>query len=181
MMAGICGNSTCTQTPWARKADKYNSWLLVPNPSFSLEIQSSDQTSLDTHLHQGFKDTSSSPTPDRTHVQRDQDRGDRSYPPGKIPHVLPEAGTRPTSTDRTTDLSYALEEHPCQPPPTTQLQIQTYEISRCVLSLLSISFPPVDRSVQFSSVARPCLTLQPHGRQHARLPCPSPTPGASSN
>ena len=35
-------------------------------------------------------------------------------------------------------------------------------------------------SVQFS-----CLimsdSLQPHGRQHARLPCPSPTPGACSN
>ena len=24
-------------------------------------------------------------------------------------------------------------------------------------------------------------SLQPHGRQHARLPCPSPTPGACSN
>ena len=26
-----------------------------------------------------------------------------------------------------------------------------------------------------------CLTLQPHGQQHARIPCPSPIPGASSN
>ena len=33
----------------------------------------------------------------------------------------------------------------------------------------------------FSSVAQSCLTLQPHGLQHARLPCPSPTPGACSN
>ena len=24
-------------------------------------------------------------------------------------------------------------------------------------------------------------SLQPHGLQHARLPCPTPTPGASSN
>ena len=32
-----------------------------------------------------------------------------------------------------------------------------------------------------SSVARLCLTLWPHGLQHARLPCPSPTPGACSN
>ena len=34
---------------------------------------------------------------------------------------------------------------------------------------------------KFSSVAQSCLTLlQPHGLQHARLPCPSPTPGACS-
>ena len=32
-----------------------------------------------------------------------------------------------------------------------------------------------------SSVVQSCLTLQPHGLQHARLPCPSPTPGACSN
>ena len=38
-------------------------------------------------------------------------------------------------------------------------------------------------SVQFSSVAQPCLTdsLQPNGLQHARLPCPSPIPGVHSN
>ena len=30
-------------------------------------------------------------------------------------------------------------------------------------------------SVQFSSVAQSCPTLQPHEQQHARLPCPSPT------
>ena len=33
----------------------------------------------------------------------------------------------------------------------------------------------------FSSVAQSCLTLQPHGLQHTRLPCPSPTPEACSN
>ena len=32
-------------------------------------------------------------------------------------------------------------------------------------------------SVQFSSVAQSCLTLQPHEPQHARPPCPSPTAG----
>ena len=32
---------------------------------------------------------------------------------------------------------------------------------------------------QFSSVAQSCPTLRPHGLQHARPPCPSPTPGAS--
>ena len=36
-------------------------------------------------------------------------------------------------------------------------------------------------SVQFISVAQSCLTLQPHGLQHARPPCPSPTPGVYSN
>ena len=33
-------------------------------------------------------------------------------------------------------------------------------------------------SVQFG---RCCVSLRPHGLQHARLPCPSPTPGACSN
>ena len=37
------------------------------------------------------------------------------------------------------------------------------------------------RSVQFSSVAQSCPTLWPHGLQHARTPCPSPTPGVYSN
>ena len=36
-------------------------------------------------------------------------------------------------------------------------------------------------SVQYSSVAQLCPTLRPHGWQHARLPCPSPTPGVYSN
>ena len=36
-------------------------------------------------------------------------------------------------------------------------------------------------SVQFSSVAQSCPTLRPHGLQHARPPCPSPTPGVYSN
>ena len=34
---------------------------------------------------------------------------------------------------------------------------------------------------QFSSVAQSSLTLWSHELQHTRLPCPSPTPGASSN
>ena len=36
-------------------------------------------------------------------------------------------------------------------------------------------------SVQFSSVAQSCLTLQPHESQHARPLCPSPTPGVHSD
>ena len=34
---------------------------------------------------------------------------------------------------------------------------------------------------QFSSVTQSCPTLWPHELQHARLPCPSPTPRAYSN
>ena len=35
---------------------------------------------------------------------------------------------------------------------------------------------------QFSLVSQLCLTLwQPHGRQHSKPPCPSPTPRAYSN
>ena len=37
--------------------------------------------------------------------------------------------------------------------------------------------PPFASSVQFSSVAQSCPTLRPHESQHARPPCPSPTPG----
>ena len=36
-------------------------------------------------------------------------------------------------------------------------------------------------SVQFCSVTQLCPTLPPHGLQHARPPCPSPTLGACSN
>ena len=36
-------------------------------------------------------------------------------------------------------------------------------------------------SVPFSSVAQSRLTLQPHGLQHTRSPCPSPTPRVYSN
>ena len=46
--------------------------------------------------------------------------------------------------------------------------------------LSSLSFQK-SRYHQFSSVTQPCLTLWPHGLQHAGLPCPSPTPGACSN
>ena len=36
-------------------------------------------------------------------------------------------------------------------------------------------------SVQFRSVAQSCPTLRPHESQHARPPCPSPTPAVYSN
>ena len=34
---------------------------------------------------------------------------------------------------------------------------------------------------KFSSIGQSCLTLQPHGLQHARPSCPSPTPRVYSN
>ena len=36
-------------------------------------------------------------------------------------------------------------------------------------------------SVQFSSVARSCLTLRPHESQHTKPPCPSTTPRVHSD
>ena len=38
-----------------------------------------------------------------------------------------------------------------------------------------------DLNFQFSSVTQLCPTLRPHGLQHTRPPCPSPTPGVYSN
>ena len=37
------------------------------------------------------------------------------------------------------------------------------------------------KEFQFSSVAQSCLTLRPHELQHARPPCPSPSPGVHSD
>ena len=36
-------------------------------------------------------------------------------------------------------------------------------------------------TIQFSSITQSCPTLRPHGLQHARPPCPSPTPRVYSN
>ena len=40
---------------------------------------------------------------------------------------------------------------------------------------------PISNYLQFSSVTLSCPTLQPHGLQNARSPCPSPTPGVYSD
>ena len=47
----------------------------------------------------------------------------------------------------------------------------------CELDLFSCQI----MMTEFSSVTHSCPTLWPHGLQHARLPCPSPNPGAYSN
>ena len=49
------------------------------------------------------------------------------------------------------------------------------------LFLLNVMNNDKKESVQFSSVAQSYQTLRPHGLQHARPPCPSPTPRAYSN
>ena len=41
--------------------------------------------------------------------------------------------------------------------------------------------PMWESLVQFSSVTQSCPTLWPHESQHARPPCPSPTPGVHSD
>ena len=50
-------------------------------------------------------------------------------------------------------------------------------------SLSSFTFKRLfgSSSVQFSSFTVMSDSLQPHGLQHTRLPCPSPTPGGYSN
>ena len=49
-------------------------------------------------------------------------------------------------------------------------------VGRCCTMMTRL---PTLQSV--SSVTQSCLTLWPHGLQHARPPCSSPTPGAYSN
>ena len=48
-----------------------------------------------------------------------------------------------------------------------------------MLKQIAIDF--TDDAILFSSVAQSCLTLWPHGLQHARLPCPSPALKAYSD
>ena len=49
-------------------------------------------------------------------------------------------------------------------------------VSPCLQQHWSVQF---QHTVQFSSVVSDCLS--PHGLQHARSPCPSPTPGVYTN
>ena len=55
------------------------------------------------------------------------------------------------------------------------------ELKRLLMKVKEESEKVGFSSVQFSSVTQLCLTLRPHGLQHARPPCPSPTPGICSN
>ena len=58
--------------------------------------------------------------------------------------------------------------------------IRKYHISLILKCWFSFTFLTFLRSVQFSHLVV-SDSLQPHGLQHARLPLPSPTPGACSN
>ena len=51
-------------------------------------------------------------------------------------------------------------------------------VSTCKRMRLAL---PTFSSVQFSSIDQSCPTLPPHELQHARPPCPSPTPRVHSN
>ena len=44
-------------------------------------------------------------------------------------------------------------------------------------SAISLKSVKCKSPIQFSSVTQSCPTLRPHELQHARPPCPSPTPG----
>ena len=55
-------------------------------------------------------------------------------------------------------------------PPSSVLLAHLQAVDKCRL-----------RSVQFSSVAKSCPTLRTHELQHARPPCPSPTPGVHTS
>ena len=45
----------------------------------------------------------------------------------------------------------------------------------------TLTWRPSVHCSNICSVARLCLTLQPHGLQHSKPPCPSPTPRVYSN
>ena len=58
----------------------------------------------------------------------------------------------------------------------------TYYFRSCLPQQLPFIHPsPLALSSGHSSVTQLCPTLRPNGLQHARPPCPSPTPGAYPN
>ena len=70
----------------------------------------------------------------------------------------------------------------CQSNQSIKGQNTLFSLSRLLMNLWVCSLSLLAIYIQFSSVAQSCLTLLwPHGRQHARPPCPSSTPGAFPN
>ena len=55
------------------------------------------------------------------------------------------------------------------------------EVIESYFGLTTVAFCIRTSSIQFSSITVISESLQPHGLQHASLPCPSPTPGDCSN
>ena len=60
-------------------------------------------------------------------------------------------------------------------------RLQNYDCSHEIKRHLLLGRNVMTKLVQFSSVTQSCLTLQPHGLQHAKPHWSSPTPGACSN
>ena len=60
-------------------------------------------------------------------------------------------------------------------------QTHVHWVSDAIQPSHPLSFLKPFSSVQFSSVTQSCPTLQPHELQHARPPCPSPTPRVHSD
>ena len=70
----------------------------------------------------------------------------------------------------------------CQSNQSIKGQNTLFSLSRLLMNLWVCSLSLLAIYIQFSSVAQSCLTLLwPHGRQHARPPCPSSTPRAFPN
>ena len=62
-----------------------------------------------------------------------------------------------------------------------QSEVQRSRLCQRMSWLASISDLMGIHLSQFISVAQSCLTLRPHESQHARPPCPSPSPGVHSD
>ena len=60
-------------------------------------------------------------------------------------------------------------------------EFQWHYLTHTLIKNVLFTTNPSNFWVQFSSVTQSCPTLRPHGLQHARPPCPLPTPGAYSN
>ena len=61
------------------------------------------------------------------------------------------------------------------------LQLHIYVSTDFFHILIKTMYCHRPSTVQISSVTQSCPTLRPHESQHARPPCPSPTPGVYSN
>ena len=63
----------------------------------------------------------------------------------------------------------------------TVVDLQCHIGFGCTAERFSVFTDYTPLEVIFLLFTQSCLTLQPHGLHHARLPCPSPSPGACSN
>ena len=111
---------------------------------------------------EGVTDVGGAPTT----RQKGCDRGGKAEPPelgAQASGACRRRGTGPSAT--------------C-PPPTSHLEPQFGNETPAGTNQGHENSPHL---LKFSSVAQPCPTLRPHGLQHVRPPCLSPTPGVYSN